>query len=79
MLYYVSRDFNLMATEVNGNGDSFSVGPVRSLFTVNAVYGVGNFYDVTPDGKSFLVNTEVAPKSTEPLTFVVNWTTLLKK
>jgi hypothetical protein len=79
VLYYISRDFNLMATEVTGNGDSFSVGPVRSLFTVNAVYGVGNFYDVARDGKSFLVNTEVAPKSAEPLTLVVNWTALLKK
>jgi Tol biopolymer transport system component len=79
VLYYVSRDFNLMAAEVSGNGDSFSVGLVRPLFTVNVVYGVGNFYDVTRDGKSFLVNTEVAPKSAEPLTLVVNWTTLLKK
>ena len=79
VLYYISRDFNLIAAEVSGNGDSFSVGPVRSLFTVNVVYGVGNFYDVTRDGKSFLVNTEVVPKSAEPLTLVVNWTTLLKK
>jgi hypothetical protein len=46
---------------------------------LNPVYGIGISYDVSADGKKFLVNTEVTPQSPEPLTLVVNWTSPLKK
>jgi hypothetical protein len=35
-------------------------------------------YDVTPDGKGFLVNA-AADENTRPLMLVVNWTAELKK
>ena len=40
----------------------------------------GNLFDVSADGKSFLVRTVPAQTSSgEPLTVVQNWTTALKK
>jgi len=36
-------------------------------------------YDVTADGKRFLVTTTAAGASAPPLTVVVNWTAGLKK
>ena len=36
-------------------------------------------YDVTADGKRFLINTNVAASSTAPLTVMVNWLAGVKK
>ena len=38
---------------------------------------MGTPYDVTPDGKRFLVLA--IPKRTSPLTVITNWQALLKK
>jgi hypothetical protein len=36
-------------------------------------------YDVTADGKKFLINGEDVKESSEPMTLVLNWTEELKK
>jgi hypothetical protein len=36
-------------------------------------------YDVTADGKTFLINSGNLKEGTEPLTLVLNWPTELKK
>jgi hypothetical protein len=36
-------------------------------------------YDVTADGKRFLINTDGKVSSSPPLTVVVNWNAALKK
>jgi hypothetical protein len=36
-------------------------------------------YDVSPDGRRFLVNTLVEEAAPAPITLVVNWPALLKK
>jgi serine/threonine protein kinase len=36
-------------------------------------------YAVTPDGQKFVVLTDARSKSPEPLTAVLNWTSMLKK
>lgn len=51
----------------------------QKLFKVNLGRGgLGPMYDVTPDGKKFVVG-EQAGAETEPLTVIVNWPALLKK
>jgi len=78
-IYFITRDFNLAVCDVNASGETLTAGVVRRLFPVNPVWGVGNPYDVSADGKKFMVNTEVGAESAEPLTLVIHWTSLLKK
>jgi serine/threonine protein kinase len=78
-LYYLGTDSRLMAVEVNSNGQTFVVGAVRPLFETRAVTGTTNAYDVTADGKRFLVNTVTGQALSSPITLVVNWDAELKK
>lgn len=72
-IFYLAPDNKLMAAEINGQGASLVAGAVRPLFEVPYVY------DVTADGRRFLVNTVVEQKASVPITLVVNWTADLKR
>ena len=59
----------MMAVEVDGRGKTFQAGSGRPLFTLGEGYV---WYDVTPEGKRFvMINRKVTPNT--PLTLVVNW------
>ena len=81
-LFYLSSDGHVMAVPVN-TGVSFSTGgaPV-ALFQANPRQPVSYLdifaYDVTRDGQRFLINTDVKPADTVPITVVLNWTAGLK-
>jgi hypothetical protein len=69
----------MMAAAVAPQPETFDVGAVRPLFSINPG-GLRSFYAVSPDGQRFLVNTlgatsVVAP----PITVVVNWLNATKK
>jgi hypothetical protein len=75
----------MMAVEVSTN-PAFRVGLRKVLFQA-PIWGGGAVrqvtrYDVTADGKKFLINSvpadTVAPAA-QPITVVQNWTALLKK
>ncbi len=69
----------LLAAEVNGNGSTFEVGTVRSLFQGRSlITGGGYSYDVSPDGQRFLLNFLGGQNSAAPITLVTNWTADLK-
>ena len=68
-----------MAAEVKSTGQTFVVGAVRPLFGAQPVLGTSNSYEVTADGKRFLVNTTVGELSSSPITLVVNWDAEVKK
>jgi Tol biopolymer transport system component len=89
-LLYISRDKRMTAVPVlraqppDGSGGKpfFEPGTPVTLFDVNlanpdsAVYQ----YDVTGDGKRFLVNTSAGPaEAAAPLTVVMNWQAGLRK
>ncbi|MCX6132879.1 MAG: protein kinase [Ignavibacteriales bacterium] len=78
-LYYLGADGRLMAAEVASIGETFVVGAVRPLFATRAVTGLTTSYDVTADGKRFLVNTVLGETLSFPITLVVNWDAELKK
>jgi Tol biopolymer transport system component len=75
-IFYVSLDSSamLMAAEVNTQAAAFSVGTVKPLFRVRPPGTPRSFYQISPDGKRFLVNVppaiEAAPSS---ITVVINW------
>lgn len=63
---------------------AFEAGAPVGLFDAHMVHLTPDVffeYDVTADGKSFLINTTGGPDaaSAQPLTVVTNWTAGLKK
>jgi len=86
-LFFEAADGKMMAVSVKavtGSKPSFEAGAPVPLFDAHMVHlGVDvNFeYDVTADGKRFLINTTGGPggASAPPLTVVTNWIAGLKK
>jgi serine/threonine-protein kinase len=71
-LYYSLSDGTVRAVDVNGAGSTFQVGAARKLFTVSSG-GAVKIYDVTADGRRYLVGTVSAGQVVPPLTVVTNW------
>jgi len=75
---YVSTDLQqVIACAVNVKGNELQIGTPQELFSAN-VAAVGVEYDVTPDGKRFLVNV-AGDDAPTPLHLVMNWTSEMKK
>jgi Tol biopolymer transport system component len=72
-LYYVSLVNDLMAVDVEGEGDILDVGIPQRLFQLTSGLSTiqRNPFDVTPDGQRFLVNALV--EGSTPITWVLNW------
>jgi Tol biopolymer transport system component len=79
-LFFVTRDFKLMAVDIAARGSSLDVGPIRLLFPVSAGIGAlqARTYAVTRDGRRFLMR-ELAGnnQAAEQLHLVMNWTSLV--
>jgi len=73
----MAPDNLLTAVSVTMDGDRVEVGSPKKLFPMRPVVP-RYFYDVSPDGQRFLVNTADEPAASTPLTLVVNWPALLK-
>jgi hypothetical protein len=58
---------------------SLTIGRVQPLFAVNPPPNPGWLYDVSPDGKKFVVVSQGPQQATAPLTLVTNWPALLKQ
>ena len=78
-LFYVSGDNRIMAVSVSVQGNSITLGVPQPLFQTTAVGGPLGPYDLTGDGKKFLVNSEGAPNAGAPLVLVQNWLAGMKK
>jgi hypothetical protein len=76
-LFYVGPGNTMMAVEVQGKGAGFEMGRRQSLFAA-PVNPFSITYDVTPDGKRFVMSM-VPEEESLPLTVMFNWTTKLKK
>lgn len=85
-LFYISADSKMMAVEVAGASGAFQSGIPKVLFAA-PIFGGGTAtnttrYDVTADGKKFLINSvpaETTPGTSPPITVVLNWQAGLKK
>jgi eukaryotic-like serine/threonine-protein kinase len=78
-LFYLSTDLNLFAVKVTTTAGAFVPGTAERLFQTAAVTTPGSSYDVTPDGRRFLVNTAI-PSGIQPsLVVLSNWPALIKK
>jgi hypothetical protein len=85
-LFFLGADGKMMAVAVNamaGAKRSFEPGVPQPLFEAHLAQSPSNTlfqYDVTSDGKRFLLDTRAAsPESTPLLNVVLNWDAGLKK
>jgi hypothetical protein len=73
-IFYLSPEGALIAVPVESD-ETFQPGTPQELFRTR---GASNF-DVSADGKRFLVNQPVSDSSDTPVTVILNWPQLLKK
>jgi Tol biopolymer transport system component/predicted Ser/Thr protein kinase len=74
-LYYLTLDQRLMVVELR-TAAVFQTGAPRALFQLRTLPGsftLPHLYDVTADGKRFLVNTLQEAAAQAPVSVVVNW------
>jgi Tol biopolymer transport system component len=76
-LFFLSEG-KLMAAEVKAKGSSLEISNAQLLFDAHSGFGLFTHYDVTPDGKRFIVAT-LGEGSTAPMNLVINWMADLKK
>ena len=62
----------LMTVTLTIDGASVTVGAARPIVAIRPA-GPRSFYDVTPDGQRFLVNSLLDQSGTVPINIVVNW------
>ena len=74
-LFYIGADGKLMAVEVK-TGSKFAASAPNPLFDTH----LGNRqFDISPDGRTFLLANSLEEADRPPMTVVVNWTAFAKK
>jgi hypothetical protein len=76
-----------VAVEVNTGGGTFRAGISKPLFDTRIIAGdtpvlfgmPGYYWDVSGNGKRFLINTATPESGLAPITVVLNWTAGLRK
>jgi serine/threonine protein kinase len=83
-LFYFAPDSTLMDVSVTTTGGTFQPGAPKPLFRAAILGGTGGApgvawrWDITPDGKRFLMNTSLEEATAAPVTVVLNWQSALK-
>ena len=77
-LFFLDSLDNMVAVDVNMSGNVVKLGALHILFQAAGVPRDFGPYDVTADGKKFLI-TSGLKEGTEPLALVQNWPAELKK
>lgn len=68
-----------MSAEISQQNGDPVIGKVRPLFRIRVASSPHRVFDVSPDGKRFLINSVLPLSAPEPITLVVNWDAELKK
>ncbi len=71
-LFYLAPDNRLVSAQIAPKDGGLEIGAVRPLFQTRTLLAAGS-YDVSADGKRFLVVSESESATSEPITLVVNW------
>jgi len=79
LFYYCNPQNSMIAVNVEEKGGELSLGAPRTLFPLSSPYASFFSFDVTPDGRRFLMSTVNFPTASIPLTLVTNWKAELKK
>jgi hypothetical protein len=77
-LFYVGTGNRLMAAEVRDKGASLNFGTEQALFPIHAAESQYRTYDVTGDGKKFIIVTRAAGLNAKAITIIADWPVLLE-
>jgi eukaryotic-like serine/threonine-protein kinase len=78
-LLFLDPSDNLVAVDVNTSGNAVRLGTPHILFQAVGIQREYGPYDVTADGKRFLINSGNLKEGSDPFTLVQNWPAELKK
>jgi len=78
-LFYLDNSDNIVAVDVIASGSAIDLGVPHVLFQAVGIQRDYGPYDVTADGKKFLINSGNIAQGGEPLTLVQNWLEAIKK
>jgi Tol biopolymer transport system component len=78
-LFFLDSADNIVAVDVNLSGTAPQLGVPHTLFHAGGIQRANGPFDVTADGKKFLVNVGDLKEGSDPLTLVLNWPAELKK
>jgi eukaryotic-like serine/threonine-protein kinase len=79
-LFYIAGDDNMMAVSVESDAAGLKLGVPKPLFPAGLELDFAQRqYDVSADGKRFLLAQPPAERASAPITVIVNWPALLKK
>jgi Tol biopolymer transport system component len=76
-LFFIGPGNRLMAREVQSKGASLDLLASRDLFPIRSAPSLFRNYDVTSDGKNFIVITGGEELNTKGITVIANWPALL--
>jgi serine/threonine protein kinase len=83
-LFYFAPDRMLMQVSVTATGGTFQPGVPKPLFRAAILGGTGAApgmawrWDISPDGKRFLMDTALEESTATPVTVVLNWQSAVK-
>jgi hypothetical protein len=79
-IFYVAADGKMMFVSVDPGGASLDLSLPKPLFPTRLQFD-SNFrqYDVSADGKRFLLAQPLEESASVPISVIVNWPVLLKK
>jgi hypothetical protein len=78
-IFYLGLDGKMMSVTVDSGANFLHAGTPKPLFQTRLVPGGIRQYDVTRDGKRFLLNVPSPDSQDEPITVIVNWPKLLER
>jgi Tol biopolymer transport system component len=78
-LFFLDSADNLMAVDLNASSNAVRLGIPHALFQALAAQRQAGAFDLTADGKKFLINSGNEKEGNEPVTLVLNWPSELKK
>jgi serine/threonine protein kinase len=77
-IYYLDPSDSMIAVDVNASGGAVQLGTPHTLFQAIGIQREYGPYDVSADGKKFLINSGNLKEGSEPMTLVLNWPAELK-
>jgi len=78
-LFFLDAADNIVAVDVNASGNAVRLGAPHALFQAVGIQREYGPFDLTGDGKKFLLNSGNLKEGSDPLTLVLNWPAELNK
>jgi hypothetical protein len=78
-LFYLAADEKLMAVPIDADASVLRPGAAQPLFQTRPIGALDGRFNVSPDGKRFLITTAEDPGPTSSIVVVSNWLAALQR